>query len=398
MGLKFLLYSFTTIFFIIESAMRIDIFNDIKKNKNYKSIFFRIIPYFCLTLLPAITFYLPYLSLTFFYLSWLAICLVQELLSPVSYKRITDYGKIRFLIFSSMHLCVIGAISVISTYTLIEILQTTSVMLNCTSITMILFILLKTIILTIDENFHFIIIHEQKKDFRYFYHFLNLSVANIILQSILCSFKFSLESAIGYLMCSNLISLVLMSNYIFNLSMIFQVEHAENSFNFLSSSLNQTNNRINQLKSSTHFDELTGAYSRIYLVQEVSRLLDSQTLFSIIYIDLNKLKNINDKYGHKAGDEYLFEFVSAIKLFIRSEDVLSRFGGDEFILLMPNCSKENATQRINDIKQKIKASYNKFSFSAGISDSNEAIKLEEMLSIADKRMYKEKLESRRNEL
>ena len=386
-----LLYIFTNILFIAESGMHTSFYN-IPKNKVF-SIY--IIPYFFITFIPCTTLFLPWFPLTFFHLSWLAICLLQEKLSPVKYYKITDYGKIRFVFFSSIHFCVICSISLITTYTFTEIVRNPYTMLNCTTIAMILFITIKFVLLTIDESFYFVLNQEQKKDFRYFYYFLYLSIANILIQSVLFSLKMSADIPVSYIIFSNLISLLLMGNYIVNLSKIFQVEHAESSFSILNLSLNQANNRIKELKSNAHFDELTKANSRLYLIQEATRLLDYQTLFSLIYIDLNGLKYINDTFGHKAGDDYLCNFVKAINNYLRADDVLARFGGDEFIIIMPNCNRANATQRLNSIRENIEKNNNSFAFSAGIADSNEGSKLDTLISIADKRMYKEKIEKRK---
>ncbi len=392
---NYLLYIFTNILFIVESSMRTNIFYNIPKNKIISSY---IIPYFFLTLIPCIALFLPWFPLTFFYLSWLAICLLQEKLSPIKYHKITDYAKIRFIIFSSLHICVIGAISLITTYTFTEIIRNPYTILSCTAITMILFIVMKFVLLTVDENLHFVLYQQQKKDFRYLYYFLHLSIANILIQSVLCSMKMSVDTSVSYLMFSNFISLLLLVNYIVNLSMIFQVEHAESSFCTLNSSVTQADNRLKELKANVHFDALTKAYSRLYLIQEATRLLDYQILFSLVYIDLNKLKYVNDTFGHKAGDAYLCDFVKAISKNLRSEDCLARFGGDEFIIIMPNCTRDNAFERLNDIRENIKKYNSNFSFSAGISDSNEAFTLDNIISIADKRMYEEKMEKRRNKI
>ena len=82
---------------------------------------------------------------------------------------------------------------------------------------------------------------------------------------------------------------------------------------------------------------------------------------------------------------------------LRSDDVLSRFGGDEFVIIMPNCTRSNAAERLATIRENIKKYNSNFSFSAGIADSNEALTLDALISMADERMYKEKMEKRRNE-
>lgn len=90
-------------------------------------------------------------------------------------------------------------------------------------------------------------------------------------------------------------------------------------------------------------DQLTGLYNRHYLKEEMQRLdTERQLPISIIMADLNGLKLINDTYGHSTGDEMLKRTAAILKEVCRKEDILARYGGDEFVLYLPRTREEDA--------------------------------------------------------
>lgn len=151
-------------------------------------------------------------------------------------------------------------------------------------------------------------------------------------------------------------------------------------------------------------DELTGLYNRYYLKDYLAKLIEklkrnkNNKLF-LIFIDLDNFKLINDTYGHNKGDNVLKEVAEILTANFRKYDIISRYGGDEFIVLLE--SNEDPTKRINALRQNIEEIFKEFnlSFSYGISifpddieninmPTQEIIKL--LIEIADKRMYEEK--------
>lgn len=111
-----------------------------------------------------------------------------------------------------------------------------------------------------------------------------------------------------------------------------------------------TNIRLRQgLRQQAIHDGLTGLYNRLYLDESLSRELyrqerNGQSL-SIIMLDLDHLKSINDVYGHAAGDAVLRTLGDLLKQSVRASDLPCRFGGDEFVLVMPDTSLETAVRR-----------------------------------------------------
>lgn len=98
---------------------------------------------------------------------------------------------------------------------------------------------------------------------------------------------------------------------------------------------------------ATH-DHLTNIFNRRWLTHKIKQLnsneADVHSVSSIIYIDLDDFKLINDSYGHAAGDLYLIEFCREVEHHIRQNDIFSRIGGDEFVILLENCSFDKARE------------------------------------------------------
>jgi diguanylate cyclase (GGDEF)-like protein len=109
----------------------------------------------------------------------------------------------------------------------------------------------------------------------------------------------------------------------------------------------------NQLYYQSYHDRLTGIYNRLYFEEELDRLnTKRQYPISIIIGDINGLKLINDAYGHDKGDEVLKKIAMIFKSSLRHEDILSRWGGDEFAIILPKTEQEDALKIIERIKEK----------------------------------------------
>ncbi len=99
-------------------------------------------------------------------------------------------------------------------------------------------------------------------------------------------------------------------------------------------------------------DVLTGLYNRRYYEMEVKRLDTEKNLpISVIMADVNGLKMINDAFGHQLGDQLLKKAADTIGSICRPKDVLARWGGDEFVILLPNTTHEEAEKIVDQIKE-----------------------------------------------
>ncbi len=130
-------------------------------------------------------------------------------------------------------------------------------------------------------------------------------------------------------------------------------------------------------------DPLTHLYNRRFFDNEIKNLIFNDEKFSLIFIDVDDLKKINDLKGHIEGDKALKELAESIKSSIRQTDIAARYGGDEFVILVKGSSKDIAEKIAYRIKEKTR-----FDFSFGISEFPEDGKdSEELIKKADERLY-----------
>ncbi len=108
---------------------------------------------------------------------------------------------------------------------------------------------------------------------------------------------------------------------------------------------------------------------------------------SLGIIDIDDLKEINDQRGHLAGDEVIQEVADSLKEHTREADLLFRWGGDEFLLILPKTSQEKARQAIKRIRKSLE---DKISVSCGVTEWKQDESFESAFERADQLMYEEK--------
>jgi len=152
-----------------------------------------------------------------------------------------------------------------------------------------------------------------------------------------------------------------------------------------------------KLKLMSTTDKLTNLYTRKHLEYKFDNLLNTSkhlgNVFSVLMIDIDKFKDINDNYGHIKGDEVLYHIGRTIKNSIRSTDIVGRYGGEEIIVILLNISVENAIEIAEKIRANIETLeipgvLHPITVSIGISQyPNHGHFKEELINKADQALY-----------
>lgn len=145
----------------------------------------------------------------------------------------------------------------------------------------------------------------------------------------------------------------------------------------------------------SYSDKLTGLRNRAYIEKKFKELdNDPNTSYSIIMGDLNGLKLTNDTFGHNEGDRLLYSIASILKTVCEKDDIIGRWGGDEFIILVLNKESSYVSNLIQNIKNEC-AKVNDFTFNLSIAlgsvKKDELINAEAAMGLAEERMYRNKL-------
>ena len=144
--------------------------------------------------------------------------------------------------------------------------------------------------------------------------------------------------------------------------------------------------KIRKYKKEAYTDSLTKLNNR--------RSIENKVGFDAIILgDIDHFKKINDTYGHEFGDEILVNISKILKKYIRDSDLVCRWGGEEFIILLKNCNIDEAYQKATILKDKIEDlgfKYNiTITMSFGISDLNNTT-MQKAIKQADQAMYESK--------
>jgi diguanylate cyclase (GGDEF)-like protein/PAS domain S-box-containing protein len=156
-----------------------------------------------------------------------------------------------------------------------------------------------------------------------------------------------------------------------------------------------------QIRFISHHDFLTSLYNRLFFEEQLARLNTSRQLpLTIIIGDVNGLKLLNDTFGHLEGDNLLIEVGKIMRKATRSEDIVARWGGDEFAILLPQTSFDDAMsvyKRIKDLCEKSMFKPISPSISLGCATKTNATEdIFEILKTAEELMYREKLKEGSN--
>jgi diguanylate cyclase (GGDEF)-like protein len=155
-----------------------------------------------------------------------------------------------------------------------------------------------------------------------------------------------------------------------------------------------------KLREQAVHDPLTGLYNRRYLedslVRELSRAQRKNTSLCVSMLDINHFKSINDSFGHATGDALLAGLGRILRENLRKSDIACRYGGDEFMLILPDSSLEDTRHRVQQILELVKELriwhgdqlLDSLSVAAGVAEAREHnFDAHEILRVADEALY-----------
>jgi diguanylate cyclase (GGDEF)-like protein len=163
----------------------------------------------------------------------------------------------------------------------------------------------------------------------------------------------------------------------------------------------RTRDDTQRSRRRAQLDQLTETYNRLFLDENRPTLSRDPAGGSIVLIDMDDLKAINDKDGHEEGDKAIWTIAAAIKKLIRGDDHVIRWGGDEFLVVLPGMEEDAARKRfymlpakIEEVRQSprhVARAYKKFlSASVGVTPYSLRVPFDTAIELADKVMYERK--------
>ena len=152
-----------------------------------------------------------------------------------------------------------------------------------------------------------------------------------------------------------------------------------------------------KLTINSTLDKLTGVYNRRYFENSLTALIDSSNMeknqFAVMMFDIDDFKSVNDKYGHQKGDEVLIKLSNEVKMCISKSDIIGRYGGEEFIVILPKMDKIQALSIAEKIRSKVEnakilGDKMNVTISIGLAMyTREQLTYEEIINRADQALY-----------
>jgi diguanylate cyclase (GGDEF)-like protein len=182
------------------------------------------------------------------------------------------------------------------------------------------------------------------------------------------------------------------------------VQDGQQSVSRLRAELSVYQSRLDEVERVATQDAVTGVANRYKAERQLHLRIERARNLSVAMFDLDNFKQTNDVYGHPAGDALLQQFAAELRAFFRSTDMVSRWGGDEFLVIV-DCTPEEAQDRVQPVRKWIDGDYTiqingqprtvKVRASVGVASWRTGETASELVARADAAMYAEKAQTRK---
>lgn len=305
------------------------------------------------------------------------------------------FSNVTFLTFASSHLIVIG---ILALYTGKGVAGILGCFASCV-LSLVLVSVLSILLISISlYRFHRISIPEANWDSEeliLFSRFIWFCTCFVLFDSIPCLFILPTIFPALFLISSNILLILITFLFAHHVYTIIRDSYLQEEAIRLHDEMLYQHNCTVKLEQIAYLDSLTGIYTRQYALSNMGNMLRNHESFAVVFIDLDNLKQVNDQHGHLAGDEYLQRFSSQMKSCLRPNDIFARYGGDEFLILMPELDLSAANSLLKKIQKSASAPHPSgwnipFSYGLAVSRPSDELNSEELVSMADQAMYKDK--------
>lgn len=187
---------------------------------------------------------------------------------------------------------------------------------------------------------------------------------------------------------------------------ITEFEEAKEQLRTLNTSMRRKVNELYDIASNlefeAHTDELTGIYNRKkfyeFLNMDFQKVLISDFKLSLIVMDIDRFKSINDTFGHQTGDSVLREVAQIVSNSIKRSDIFARWGGEEFVVLTPNTSIDGAFKLAENIRENLEihifTDIGYLTSSFGVTEAKREDSIDKFIDRADRALYRAKKSGR----
>lgn len=342
------------------------------------------------TMLPILFLYSVDIPLPIFYMLFYVVCCLVHYLLRENAEAGLMLTNIRFLSFASPHLIILGLLALVFQTDVREVMSDNSLRMLSYLIVTVVSAFLALGLTHYLSNDRLRTQGEELQELHLFAKFVWFCVGSIILDSIPCLFPLPTKFALLFLIGSNLLLLLMAFLFASHVSTIIRDAYLKEEYLCLQEEEFMQHSLTAQLEEDAYLDGLTGIYTRAYVIANINNMLKSGESFVLSFLDLDGLKQINDRQGHLEGDRYLQKFSEFVKERLMPNNVFARYGGDEFLLLMPDSSLEEAEGRLSKLQSEASEHRLPFSYGAVCVPSESSRSAQEWVAEADRNMYENK--------
>lgn len=345
--------------------------------------------YIAAALLPFLIMCFVPLPLPLFYLFLYGMSCLPIFGAKKQKKQLILFLNVRFLVFTAPHLVVIGILALCAGTDVLSVLQNDTLRLVSLGIVTTLDAVANPLLSHRLSGGELRFLKFDSEEIPLFSKFLWFCVCSVVLDSVPCLFPLPTAFSTLFLIGSNLLLLLMAFLFASHVYGIMRDAHLkEESIRLQEEAIAQHSLTV-RLEREAYLDVLTRTYTRAYALTSMTNMLKSDESFVLAFIDLDGLKQINDQHGHLAGDRYLQRFSAYMKLNLRHNDMIARYGGDEFLVLMPDCTIAAAHQRFAQLQGNAAGEF-PFSYGLVLAAPGENQTPEEWIAAADRVMYQDK--------